>query len=678
MSQLTSPRRVLLVGLAPTPPEWSTSGGVHSAVDGLATGMAELGIRVRVVAPSRTRVPSPYRSRGGYELSAVASRKDTLLSLSVLIRSWSERLRFKPDVVHVHGSAIVSTLLPGSFLTIHGVPREESRLLRPKRGSFAPIHWKRSLYVAVEHWLIRRHSRLVSIADYIDQECGSSSIAVVPNALRETSPEPTAEPEPGRYLYVGRVIPRKRLDLLVRALAEIVCIDSSARLVIVGDLSDSEYVSSIKALAAHLGVESSIDWLGRQDSNRVRAEMVRAAALVLASDQETLPMVIAEALSVGLPVVSTNVGGCGEMLDDSSGRLVTPNDERAFALAMRNFIQRSSSDRWIGGSFSRSTRYSRRSVAEANVNAYGAPRPLAIVVGVFPPPVGGVTLSAQHQIAALSAAGLDARRVDVRHPTQVLATVFARPNALVLNVGGMRSAIACGVAARLHCRASIVLVLHANDAPVRLGRGDLLARTAMWLLSAADHVWVNNEDVNVPAEFLSVAEVVPLPVHLDVPNVVRDPFLLVTSAYEAAELYGVGICIEALSLLRSVNPKWRLSVVVYGEEGPNSSASQWQSAEGVSVLREGLGHTQFIELLASCSAYLRMTSTDGDSVAVRESIASGTPVIATNVVPRPDGCIVIEREVEALATAVLTTLDSQESAFVDSTFVDRVATICYS
>ena len=68
-------------------------------------------------------------------------------------------------------------------------------------------------------------------------------------------------------------------------------------------------------------------------------ELASGDFLVLSSNYENMPVVILEALASGLPVVSTNVGGIKEMIDETKGILVEPRDKEALAEAIVKMIE---------------------------------------------------------------------------------------------------------------------------------------------------------------------------------------------------------------------------------------------------------------------------------------------------------------------------------------------------
>jgi glycosyltransferase involved in cell wall biosynthesis len=102
----------------------------------------------------------------------------------------------------------------------------------------------------------------------------------------------------------------------IRAVKIVVTAHPGARAVIAGPGDeDPAYLAECQALAATLGVAERVEFTGRVD---VKTIYPRVDVLVLTSISEGLPLVILEAAAAGIPVVSTDVGACRELLE---GRL---------------------------------------------------------------------------------------------------------------------------------------------------------------------------------------------------------------------------------------------------------------------------------------------------------------------------------------------------------------------
>jgi glycosyltransferase involved in cell wall biosynthesis len=134
---------------------------------------------------------------------------------------------------------------------------------------------------------------------------------------------------PPVVLGVGALKRRKDFATLVRAFARLRAA-RPARLVIIGD---GPQRGRLEALAARLGVDRDVDFLGFVDDPS--PYMKRARVFILPSRIEGAPNVIIEALACGTPVVSTDCGGgTREILADGAfGSLVPVGDDRAMAEA---------------------------------------------------------------------------------------------------------------------------------------------------------------------------------------------------------------------------------------------------------------------------------------------------------------------------------------------------------
>ncbi len=95
----------------------------------------------------------------------------------------------------------------------------------------------------------------------------------------------------------------------------------------------------MKEKAKELQLINKVSFTGLLQGQALADELSSGDFLVLSSNYENMPVVILEALASGLPVVSTNVGGIKEMIDDTKGILVEPRNKEALAEAMITMIE---------------------------------------------------------------------------------------------------------------------------------------------------------------------------------------------------------------------------------------------------------------------------------------------------------------------------------------------------
>jgi glycosyltransferase involved in cell wall biosynthesis len=137
-------------------------------------------------------------------------------------------------------------------------------------------------------------------------------------------------------LALGRVVENKGFDLLVNAFASIAGQHSTVDLVVGGD---GAALSSLRKLAASLGVSDRVQFPGRLSRLQVAAVMAQAEVVVMPSRVEPFGMVALEAWRAGRPIVATSKGGPAEFLrDGQDGVLVDPFDVKALAGAIDGLL----------------------------------------------------------------------------------------------------------------------------------------------------------------------------------------------------------------------------------------------------------------------------------------------------------------------------------------------------
>lgn len=147
--------------------------------------------------------------------------------------------------------------------------------------------------------------------------------AVIPRALAN---------EDVRVLFVGQLADVKRVHLIIEALVQHEHL--TLRLVYHND----QLESSLRALAAELGVANRVTFVGRRSGVELFDEYRAAHVLLLPSRSEALPSVVTEALSTGLPVIASDVGGVRGQVQ-SAGILIDTDDTSAVERALRRLTE---------------------------------------------------------------------------------------------------------------------------------------------------------------------------------------------------------------------------------------------------------------------------------------------------------------------------------------------------
>ncbi len=265
------------------------------------------------------------------------------LALLKLIRLVRE---FKPDVVHTHTAkagflgrqaAIAVRPRPAIVHTFHGHVLE---------GYFGAA--KSRLYLEAERAMARVSDRLIGVSEATVNDLVRLGVAprskfeVLPLGLdlapltelderlrAESREELAIGAEQILLVFVGRVVPIKRLDLLLAALARARESDPRLCLALAGD---GEERPRLERRAAELGIAVEVRFLGYR--RELRPLFAAADAAVISSDNEGTPVSLIEAAAAGLPAVATDVGGVREVVGEETGIVVPPGDEAALAGAL--------------------------------------------------------------------------------------------------------------------------------------------------------------------------------------------------------------------------------------------------------------------------------------------------------------------------------------------------------
>jgi glycosyltransferase involved in cell wall biosynthesis len=137
------------------------------------------------------------------------------------------------------------------------------------------------------------------------------------------------------FVYLGRLKKYKRVDIVIRAFAELKLPEASMEIAGTGD-----YRASLERLVKSLGLEERVKFLGFVPEEEKVHLLRRAWASVLASPKEGWGISNLEAAACGTPVIAANSPGIREsVINGETGFLVPPNDHRAMTASMRGLVE---------------------------------------------------------------------------------------------------------------------------------------------------------------------------------------------------------------------------------------------------------------------------------------------------------------------------------------------------
>jgi glycosyltransferase involved in cell wall biosynthesis len=148
----------------------------------------------------------------------------------------------------------------------------------------------------------------------------------------------------GHLIYAGRLIAEKRVDVLIKALAQL----PDIRLVVFGD---GPQLTNLRALAERLGVDSRIDFRGHvADGKEVWRSVAQSSIAVQPSSREGFGIFPLEAMAVGVPVVYLEAAdsAVGEIVRDRIEGICVAADADSLAAAVRDLLRDENLRRTLG------------------------------------------------------------------------------------------------------------------------------------------------------------------------------------------------------------------------------------------------------------------------------------------------------------------------------------------
>ncbi len=257
---------------------------------------------------------------------------------------------FQPDIVHTHTA---KAGLLGRAAALRQSRDGECPILvhtyhgHVLEGYFDPV--RNAIFRRLERRLAKQSDRLIGVSQQTVDDLVRLRIAPVEKfsvvrlglnlgpfdrigATERNAVRAELGVEPGEVLvgFFGRLVPIKRVDLLLEAVAVARRGSAPLRLLIAGDGAARD---QLEARARRLGIAPAVSFLGyRRDLPELTAAIDLAA---ISSASEGTPVALIEAGAAGVPAVSTRVGGVAEVvIDGRTGLLVDPGDANALGNAI--------------------------------------------------------------------------------------------------------------------------------------------------------------------------------------------------------------------------------------------------------------------------------------------------------------------------------------------------------
>ena len=253
-------------------------------------------------------------------------------------------LQEKIDIIHIHFASKGSTLRTVILITISLLFRKPVVLHSHGAGFHIFYANLPSWIKQIINYLFSKCSRLIVLSnswkEFYVTNLGlvENKIVVLPNPVKLPSPiKHTKDSNTIKFLFLGRIGKRKGTFELIKAFAEIPTQHRDrASLTLAGDGEAKQARKLVEALGLTDRI-TILDWVNSQERDVLLTE---SDVFVLPSHNEGLPMAMIEAMSFGLSVITTPVGGIPELIShENNGLLIEPGNIQQLSCAMQSLIE---------------------------------------------------------------------------------------------------------------------------------------------------------------------------------------------------------------------------------------------------------------------------------------------------------------------------------------------------
>lgn len=320
-------------------------GGVEASVFGLAQELSKAN-EVHVFDLPRIACPCKTEFDKSVCVHRTHNKGERLLSTSFQVRTMAEEIvSLNPDVCHIHGTNLFSWLMYRTLkkhnmnvmVTIHGLVRVEK--LNALKKHFNIKSLAQFIYQGwAEKRLLSHLPVCIVDTDYVKEKvngypvCHKPIMRVVPQGINEEFFSIHCSVDGHTLMSVGTIGERKGHMITLKAYELFRRMGGEADLVIAGASSDKKYLGQLRRAIENSKYSGRIKLCTDISNEELKKLYQKAHLFVLHTQEESQGIVFAEAMAVGLPVVSTLVGGVPYVVKQGdTGLLSKYGDVDAFA-----------------------------------------------------------------------------------------------------------------------------------------------------------------------------------------------------------------------------------------------------------------------------------------------------------------------------------------------------------
>lgn len=314
-------------------------GGWYPEIGGLETwlvnfipALADRGHQVFFISSTRTEMDLSIGPVAGCGLATgqlgVKTDRDSPFEMLKAGQSLRRLIaKFDPNILHFHPTSIEMLIFKSGLRDYHGP------LVTTLHADIKNPFWNNTS--GIVDVISRRSQCVTAVSEFVRvaaMETGFFSrhdVVKILNALPDVD-APDVDFDPQAVMALGRVVPEKGFDVILRAMAIVVAKRPRAKLKLAGDGAE---LANLRDLVRQLGLTDNVDLAGWLHPDRVIADMAAHAAVIVPSVwNEPFGLVALEAAQAGRACIASRVGGLPEIVEDGrTGYLVDKGDAEQLA-----------------------------------------------------------------------------------------------------------------------------------------------------------------------------------------------------------------------------------------------------------------------------------------------------------------------------------------------------------
>lgn len=336
--------KILMTGLLP-PENERNNGGVVSVIRILLESFSEISdLEVCHVSFNKElKTPKVIEASSNIRLIFLPFKSRVDLIDYLLNRKTLDAIiaQEKPDLIHIQ--EITPQLLRFLHLdrskivvTQHGIMKEElkyfDRLSTRLKGLFKAL---------VERFVFPLFPNVLFISEYSRGLFPRKPVfsEIIFNPVRKFFfNQDSSTGDPNTILFAAAFSRIKNTGLLLSALAELKKFGIICRLHLAGGFKNKYYERLIQQTVADLGLNDQVIFHGWCTPKKIQELMSQCALFILPSRQETMPVVIGEAMAMGRIVIASDVGAVSEMFTDGSSGFLFPDNDKDALIAILKMV----------------------------------------------------------------------------------------------------------------------------------------------------------------------------------------------------------------------------------------------------------------------------------------------------------------------------------------------------